>query len=469
LKKLINPRYNRGFFRLRSLLYAVIPVLLIFAATSCNEYDTIGLDLVEQPLSVSSTDTISLVAYTMAETPLITSMNSFLLLGFNHDPVFGKTRADIYVEALPEFLPPQFVKINPDSLVIDSVVISLAYIGYAGNPNVPQRLRVFELGEIIPRDTVYSDRTLNLRREITVNNPVQTFKPNPRDSVILGSDTVPNHPAHLRINLDREFGRSFILTMDSLRNANTGTTADQFREHLKGFHITVDETTLPEGAILYFNINSRYTAFQIFYRKLGSETQNRSDIAFNNPTGRRYNRFENFGAEFASNVLTAQLQGDTLKGDSLLFLQSMSNYRIKLQLPHVSRLFDDRSGNIAVNSAKLIIPVDDALVVDSVTLARQLVVLREDPNKPGNLIFIEDQLIDLSIPGYFGGVYSKKDNAYVFNITRHLQNILDKPELNTPLYIRVSGSSQNAGRVVLKGPGRSNPMKLEIRYSKISN
>jgi hypothetical protein len=46
---------------------------LFLSVTSCNEYDSIGLDLVDQPLSINSTDTISLVAFTAEEKPLITS------------------------------------------------------------------------------------------------------------------------------------------------------------------------------------------------------------------------------------------------------------------------------------------------------------------------------------------------------------------------------------------------------------
>jgi hypothetical protein len=468
LKKHNNPRNLRGFFRLRSLMSALFAGALFLSVTSCNEYDSIGLDLVDQPLSINSTDTISLVAFTAEEKPLITSQNSFLLLGFNHDPLFGKTRASIHTELLPVFIPPQFVNIHRDSLVVDSVVLSFGYAGYAGNPAIPQRLRVYELGEIIPRDTVYSDRALNIRREITVNNPVQSFRPNPRDSVMLGNDTVPNHPPHLRINLDREFGRRFIITMDSLREQNAGfTTGDQFREYLKGFHVTVDESDIPGGAILYFNINSAYTGFLIYYRKLGNENGHTYQIALNNPTGRRYNQYENFGHESASGLITAQLQGDTLQGDSLLFLQAMANYRVKLQIPHIAELFENRQGSFAINSARLVLPIDEAFPIDSVSMARQLIILRENPENREELIFIDDQLVDLSIPGYFGGVYSAKDKAYVFNITRHLQMILDNPNLNTPLYVRVSGSSQNAGRVVLKGPGRVNPMKLEIRYTQL--
>jgi hypothetical protein len=467
LKNLINPRFYRGFFRLRTYFIATA---FVFALASCNEFDSIGLDLIDQPLSVNTTDTISLVTITEAEVPLntaynpLTRANETFLLGFHYDPIFGKTRASIYTEVLPAIIPK--ISIHQDSLVIDSVVLSLSYAGYVGSLLDEQRVRVFELGENIPVGAKLSNKTLAVKNEIQVLNP--NFKPNPKDSLRLGTDTVPKHPAHLRIRLNNDFGRNLILGL------STGdiTTAPEFRRFLNGFHVTVDELNIANeqqqaGSILYFSRDA-YSRLIVYYQNLGAaKVEAPLEIRLHNETAQSYLRFENFDHQFVAPAIAAQLQGDLAMGDSVLFLQSMSNFRVKVQVPHIGSIFQNLPGSdYAINSAKLIVPVDDAYGIEEGGLARFLTLVRENPDSVGHFISIHDAA--LNVPGYFGGIYDETNKRYVFNITRHLQMIMDDPALNTPIYVRVSGSSQNAQKVALKGPGRQQPMKLEIRYTKIN-
>lgn len=433
---------------------------------SCNEFDSIGLDLIDNPLQFNSTDTVSLVAYTQIDDSLMATNADLHLLGFTNDPVFGKTRAGIYTEALPASLSIKF-GIPADSLVVDSVMILMAYNGYAGDTTITQTIRVFELDAEIPIDSIYTNHTIPTRREIQVNNP--TFLPRPTSKVFLGTDTIGKKP-HLRINLDKEFGVRFIHTVDSLNDAdNIFSTAQDYRDFFKGFFITVDEVEQP-GAMMYFNLfDQTYSTFQIYYRKLGAEKGSLYEIRLGNATARRYTNFENFEHSFVSNDIRAQVfDGDTLQGDSLLFVQSMSNFRVKIQLPYISELLDDQSSDFAINSARLVIPIDTSFELDSVETARSLILFREIPGSPGKLTFLSDQFV---ASGYFGGGINTSKMEYVFNITQHLQMILDDPSLNTPLYLKVNGSVQNAQKIVLKGPGRKDAqgkttgLKLEIKYT----
>jgi hypothetical protein len=127
---------------------------------------------------------------------------------------------------------------------------------------------------------------------------------------------------------------------------------------------------------------------------------------------------------------------------------------------------ENRADDIAINSARLIIPVDPTYAIDSINIAQALILYREDGDNAGQLFSLSDQLVN--IPGYFGGNYVSRTKEYSFNITRHLQMILENPELNTPLVLRVSGSIQNAGRVVLQGTERDNPLRLEIKFTQPS-
>jgi hypothetical protein len=67
---------------------------------------------------------------------------------------------------------------------------------------------------------------------------------------------------------------------------------------------------------------------------------------------------------------------------------------------------------------------------------------------------------------YFGGIYNESLAQYEFNITQHIQEVLSGALENNDLILLISGGAENAERIVLKGPGRSeNPMRLKIRYT----
>jgi hypothetical protein len=461
LKKKINPRLYRGFFSLKSFVITGTIALSLSFFVSCNEFDTIGLDLIDNPLQFNSTDTISLVTYTQIDDSLMALNAKYHLLGFTNHPVFGKTKGSIYAEALPKNLNIKF-GIPADSLIVDSVMLLLAYSGYAGDTTIVQTIRLFELDAEIPIDSIYTNYTIPTRREIQINNP--NFLPRPLSKVFLGTDTIGITP-HLRINLDKEFGENFIRTVDSLNDANNiFSTAQDYRDFFKGFLVSADEVEKP-GAMMYFDLigTNSFSRLQIFYKKTGAEKNSLFEISLNNPTARRYTHYDNFNHSSVSNDIKAQvLDGDTLLGDSLLFVQAMSNFRVKIQLPYISELLNDQSSDLAINSARLVIPVDSSFELDSAETASSLNLFREIPGSPGKYTFLLDQFVG---GGYFGGGLDKDKNEYVFNITQHLQMILNDPSLNTPMYLKVNGSAQNAQRIVLKGPGRTNPLRLEIKYT----
>jgi hypothetical protein len=462
LKKNINPRLYRGFFSLKSLVITGAVALSLGFFISCNEYDSIGLDLIDNPLQFSSTDTISLVAYTRIDDSLSARNADLHLLGFLNDPIFGKTKGSIYAEALPALLNIKF-GIPADSLVIDSVMLLMTYAGYVGDTTITQTVRVFELAAEIPVDSIYANQTIPTRREVAVNNP--SFLPKPKSRVFLGTDTVGVTP-HLRISLDKSFGVNFIRTVDSLQAINKiFSTAQDYRNFFKGFLITVDEVEQP-GAMLYFNLYEQsYSKLQIFYRKTGAEKGSLYEIRLNNQTARRYTHFDSFEHAFVSNDIKAQIfDVDTLLGDSILFVQGMGNFSVKIQLPYINKLRDDQSSDFAINSARLIIPIDTSFELDSVDIARSLILYREVPGSPGKLTYLSDQFV---ASGYFGGGINDAKKEYSFNIAQHLQLIMDDPSLNTPLYLKVNGAIQNAQRIVLKGPqrGEKSSLRLEIKYT----
>jgi hypothetical protein len=459
LKKIINPRSFRGFFRIKfhGFLFAGLVGL---SAVSCTEFDQIGLDLVENKIGVNSTDTLSLVAYSILEDPIPTNQTNRSLLGFYSDPVFGKTRASIYTETrlitTGTRIASTFAR---DSVLLDSVVLVLAYNGYFGDLSTIQNIQVFELNDSIPTTSVLSNRGIDTKPEVLNSqwNPSTTYRIAPNDSVFVGPDTAKVVP-QLRLRLNDSFGRRFIDATES-----DFESVSNYLEFFRGFKITAEEPSGP-GAIAYFSLGSAVSTMLVYYSIIGDTVSTRSRLhEFPiNEFARRFNQFENFEHQFASDLIREQVfDNDTIKGEERLFVQSMSNYKVKIRIPYLKNIFDGQDGEIAINSAQLIIPVDSTLIADNYGIASNLLLLRE--NADGNIVSLRDQLVGSQ---YFGGNYDEKKKQYVFNITQHIQAVISEQIPNGPLYLLVSGSAENAGRAVLSGTKADNPMRIQIKYTK---
>ena len=466
MKKSDNPRLSRGFFRFSGLFAASLIISVIIISSCTEELDSIGMDLIDDQLEITSQTVLPLSAFTEIEDSVPSSLADQQLLGFYHDDVFGKTKASIYTESLPLSIPFNIPgTLSPESLIVDSVVLSIAYSGYFGDLSTQQSISVFELEETIPAGTIYSNKTLGFNPEPLHNSQ---FLPQPNDSIYVTGplgDTTNILPPHLRLNMPESLGRRFI---DSYEETSNFTSYDDYRGFFKGLYITVDETP-GTGAMLYFNLLSALSRMEIHYHYISGEdtTVTSYILPLYDQFGRRFSQFDNFGYQDASPEIKQQaLEGDTVAGLERVFIQSMANFRSKIWLPEPENILDNSSGQIAINSAKIIVPVDSGYLQDEFGNASRLIMLRGDEEE-GNLVNIDDLALG---SGYFGGVLNAEETHYSFNITLHLQRVISGALPNYPLYLRTSNSFQNADRAVIKGPGREeNPLRLEIKYTQPVN
>jgi hypothetical protein len=458
LKNTANPRFPRGFFRF-GILRFVVAAIIGFYAISCTEYDQIGLDLVEQKIGLKSTDTLSLVAYTIAENEIPTNQTNRSLLGFYNDPLFGKTKASIYTETRMITTGTRIASnVARDSVLLDSIVLIMAYNGYFGDLSTLQNLKVYEINDTIPSGTVFSDKEIATKPEVLNQqwNPSTLYRFAPNDSLYIGPDSTKVIP-QLRLRLNDSFGRRFI---DA--DPSDFESVANYLNFFKGFKITAEETS-EQGAIAYFSFGSTVSTLLVYYSLLGDTVSTRSRIhEFPiNEFARRFTQFENFDFQHAADIIKQQvLEMDTTKGENNLFVQSMANFKVKLRIPYLKSIFDDQNEPVIINSAQLIIPLDTLLVNDGLGYASNLLLVREDAE--GNILNLRDNFVSAQ---YFGGVYDEKNNQYVFNITQHIQAVIREEIFNGPLYLMVSGSAENAGRAVLSGTKSETPMRIQIKYS----
>lgn len=446
MKKYSFPRVSGGFFGIFTLL--LLAAVSIFSMHACSEPDEIGLGLIDRRAGFNSTDTLSILGFTGFSDPVPTHFGGQDMIGVMQDPVFGKVKASLFTQfRLTE---------NNFSLgtspVLDSLVISLEYSGtFYGQEETFQTLKVFELSEQIPdQDTLFSNMQVAY-----FPDPVAELllRPAPTDSVLI--DTVMFAP-HFRVRLSDALGQKLI-------DAN-GTPAFEnvpnFLEYFKGLYITVDDEIDGIGSIFNLSMFSFFTRLSLHYHEEGDTVAKRHDFPVTQFT-QRINLFESFGYDDAHPMLRAQLFGEEpyVAGDSLLFLQSMGMLRANIHFPHISRLAE--TANVTINQARLIIPLAEAFEDDLFPPPNELILLRFDEDDK------VQPIADMQFGDeYFGGLYDEGRKQYNFNITQHLQQVMDGKIPDKGLTVMVTRASENAGRVVLNGPGSAvRPMRLEIIYT----
>src|ERR1043165_1821942 len=126
---------------------SVIIIALLIVISSCRKNSFLGLDILPSSDDVGAvfTDTFSLITNTVRDDSVLSSSTLNNVAGTIYDPVFGKTYAALFTEFL---LPTNDVNFgSPDTLFIDSIVLTLAYGGFYGYNNVPQTFNVFRVTE----------------------------------------------------------------------------------------------------------------------------------------------------------------------------------------------------------------------------------------------------------------------------------------------------------------------------------
>jgi len=424
--------------------------ICLFVLSSCNKSSVVGLDV--QPegdlLNVTFSDTSKLRTYIRTEDSVRSDERSINLLGSYNDPVFGKASASIFTQ----FNTNNVVFGNASDMLIDSVILSLAYTGdYYGSLD-PQNVKVYQLTQGIFKDSIYySKRVFGYNTTELAN---YNFIPKPADSVQVGS--VKLKP-QLRIRLSNSFGQSFLSQGGFVDNT-------AFNNFFKGLFITTDNTQAPgQGAILNLNLTDVNSKITLYYRNKFSGKNAQSIFSFDiNPaTCASVGHFEH---EDAVNDITKQL-GDTNLGQNLVYVQAMAGVRTRVQFPFLKNY--TLPGSVSINKAELIIKVDPS-AEGIYPVPTALALLTIDAN--GGVSFTPDQFEG---DGYFGGTYNSSNKEYRFNIARYIQQVLNGKQADHGLYISTGkfGSETNAisaRRAVLGGGDNTNyKMRLRLTYTKL--
>ncbi len=436
-----------------------LAVLMLFF-TACNEQNDLGIEI------LPGTDLINvhnaeikdqIAAYANRETGIVTSKSKYNLLGSLNDPLFGKTTVNFATQVrLTSF--PDFGN-NP---VADSTFLFLYYRSVYGDTITPQHIKVYELESGLDADAEY-DQDTNLK---AMASPVSvgelTFTP----KVQLDTTTQDTLYQVLKIPIDNSISEK-LLNADSLDLISN----DAFLEYFKGFYLESEEINTPgSGSLVKLEASSSSTfqgsALLVYYNNDSNMVLEQPDTLSKAFVITQYSaRVNNISHDYTGTPFYDELD-QQVEQDDYIYIQPTGGLKSHIKISELEGWRD--SLKTAINKAELVFQVD--------TVASDL----ENYPPPTNLIltFVDvDSVERLPIdyffnPAFYDG-YLRDDYTYHFNITQHIQrviNVLDPEDPdyvgNQGFYLTTGQKPDDARRVVLEGTGRESGVQLIITYSK---
>ena len=433
------------------ILILVALVTLVF--TSCNEPSDLGMELLpsEDLIDVRNLiETSSISAFTHREDSIRTDEPPQSLLGVLDDPEFGRTTVNFATQVRLESFPDYGE--NPTA---DSVNLYLYYRQIYGDTLTAQTFKVYELESDLDYDAEYSQH-IDLKSMASPELLGQTeYTPRIR----LDSATADTFYQLITIPLHISLAEK-LMNADSMQMVNN----DVFLEFFKGLYIESEKESTEGGTILSLAASSsssfQGSALAVFYNNEENRNAEEPDTLLMpyviTPFSARVNSISHdyTGTRFYENINSVN------NPDSLIYVQATGGLKSRVFIEDLS-LWKD-SVNTAINKAELVFQIDTiASEVDNYPPPRQL--LFTVVGESGEEFLPADYGFS---PTFYGGLLNREDYTYSFNITQHMQQIMEGDAENYGFYLTPAQKSSEANRVVLKGSESETGIKLIVTYTK---
>jgi hypothetical protein len=429
-------------------------LLMVLTITGCDEGNGFGTEVLPREDLVSIKNVVikdDISSFTFNEKLIRTDEASKSLLGSFNESLFGVSTIDFAsqfrLQAYPDF---------GENPVADSIKLVVRYRTLYGDTITPQTFRVFEMESPLDIDgEYYQDVDL---KSMASDFLLGEYYYTPR--VTQDSAKRDTFQQVFSIPLDISLGDK-IINADSSQLINN----DVFTEFFKGLYIETATLNDEGGAILSLDAisSSSYlgTGLVLYYNNDENKAAEVPDTLFTpfliSKNSARVNSMlhDYSGTPFVDNLNSEAVE------DSLIFVQSTGGLRSRILIDGLSSWED--SLNTAINKAELIFQIDTiASDIHNFPPPSQLLftVVDEDGNDflPIDYVFS---------PTYYGGGL-RDDYTYHFNITQHLQQIIEGQAENYGFYLTPANKNNEANRVIIKGARSEVGIRLLITYTKYS-
>lgn len=429
------------------MIGAILWMVLFFVWSCEKDAGTLGLDAINESRSrVGVLKQYPLLAFPIEEDSVLTTNPQRTIAGSYQDDRLGFHQSSFVTHLILESTQPDFGT-NP---VLDSARMILRFAGHYGDTSKPMNIRVLELDEFLDPDTddgFYSKKQWQRGVLLGETGAIQ-HRPNTIDTIESGLPV-----AQLRVPLDAAYLQSRIL--DAAVSGNPAF--DNNNAFIEYFNGIVVESGGEDGCMLYFEVVSGLSRMELYYH-------NDQDTAvFLIETDNSTTSVNSFVHDYSSAPFDPN-NPDTTNGSEFTYVQAMGGVITALEIPSLENLVDSA---FLINKAEITLRSEIGSDANGFAPPQQLLILETGVNDTGKVLIKDYQLgASTGIGGsLIRGTY--KDKQYVFNITRHIFERLDKHNGKaTTLFIVAGAGASTSNRVIINGNLHPiNPLTLDIYFS----
>ncbi len=422
---------------------------------SCKkEPSQIGLNIVGgNPLNVLFSDTTSVQVYSLLRDSIRTDELTNNILGVVVDPVFGTTKADLYIQYNLSLATFNFGE-NP---VFDSLVLSIPYqmTEVYGDTLAPLSFEVYELGDMLYLDSAYYSNSTASYLPQSLGRV--SLVPKPLDSVLI--DTTKVAP-HFTLRLSDDFGKRLMSFEDTVYYNN-----DYLLDLFKGLYFK-SEYTGGKGNLTFLNMTGTLSKLTVYYKNDIADSLEYSFVPSTySPSFQNFDHNDYIGAD--PDFYKQVIEKDSTQGAQKFYLQSLGGVDSYISFPSLFKRED--YSKYAINEAKLIITDIDP--ENDFTQPSKLVMFQQryyEADSSNNYYYIEDANAG---DDYFGGSYNATSHQYEFRITNFLQDYMAGKFASDKILLQILGASYVGSRLVAGGSDPDlNPasrIRLEMTYTEL--
>ena len=437
---------------LKSILVLLIVGLLFL---SCEKNPSqIGLDIVgDNPLTVHFSDTASIQVHSALRDSVRTDELINNILGVVVDPIFGTTKASLYMQYNLSLASFSF----GDEAAFDSLVLSIPYqmTTIYGDSTAPLSFNVYELNELLDVDTSYysnqsAEYLPTLLGEITLN-------PKPMDSVLI--DTAYVAP-HFTLRLSDELGQRLMSFEDTIYYNNT-----DFLEFFKGLYF---EPVYNGGVgnLTFLDFYGTLSKLTVYYSNDIDDSLNYNFVpSAYSPSFQNFDHLDYIDAD--PDFYNQVIEKDSTLGEQKFYMQTLGGVDSYIRFPS---LFDNEDfSKYAINEAKLVITnIDPDNMFAEPTSMSLLQKRYSDIDSTSLYYYLEDAG---GGEAYFDGHYNSTSKQYEFRITNFMQRYIAGDFDSDEVLMQIVGSTYTGSRLIVGGSDSDlNPesnIQLEIIYTEL--
>lgn len=416
-------------------------IILSVLFTSCKNGDeSLGKNLLPGStvlFSRSYQEKGTIRSFTYTDDKIRVDRPTINYIGSFNDPLFGRTDAAFAVQFR--------LASNPAydaTSVLDSLVLRLTYKKIYGDTATVQTFKAYELTGDLNFDAKYlsSFNVKSLVSPIVIGTTsfIPKFK---TDSTQTDTTT-----QYVRFRLNSSFGTK-LLKLDTLKMASN----DIFLKYFKGLYIEATPVSR-KGTLI--GISPTSTGMGLYYH-----TAKKDSLFFSYFVSGNSANVAAFSHDYQKTTFSPRMNQD-LQQDTLVYVQPTGGTKVKIDIPSLNRWKD--SSQYIISRASIVVFVD-TLMTDTRRYEMPYRLYLKYMDKTGTETFPKDSELSSS---YYGGIYDATTASYTFNITRHLEQIIKKEIETTSFYLVHSDRNGSASRVVLKGGNSSQPIQLQIKYTR---